>query len=143
MVSAPVRAAADALRKAIAARLGVTGLVALDQAADLPWLLDTAEHILDAAERAGRDHDRVKAVVLGPEPEPVRIPPVAMDCYDAIDIVAAPPDAPSRLLAATARRAADLWNDPDGGGPQRDNVRAAFPELGAAMDELLGGGPAL
>ncbi len=57
-MTAPVRAAADTLRRAIAARIGVTGLVALDQAADLPWLLDTAEHILDVAEHAGRNHDR-------------------------------------------------------------------------------------
>jgi len=33
---------------------------------------------------------------------------------------------------------ADLWNDPPAGVWQR---ATAFPELAAALDELLGGGP--
>jgi hypothetical protein len=71
------------------------------------------------------------------------LPPlVEMDCYDAIEIVAARPDAPSRLLGENARRVADLWNDPEPyGSCHRDWVREANPELADALDELLGGGP--
>jgi hypothetical protein len=70
------------------------------------------------------------------------LPPlVEMDCYDAIEIVAARPDAPSRLLAVNARRVADLWNDPPHTSGQTEEVARAFPELAAALDELLGGGP--
>ena len=72
------------------------------------------------------------------------LPPlVVMDCYDAIECVRTRPDAPSRVLAETAQTVADLWNDPPGGGPQRDLVRGAYPELGTALDDLLGGGPTL
>lgn len=70
------------------------------------------------------------------------MPPLAvMDGYDAIEIVATRPDAPSRLLADTARRCADLWNDPPVPGWQTELVRDVFPELAAGLDELLGGGP--
>lgn len=95
------------------------------------------------------DHERVKAAVLGGEVEPVvepvnELPPlVTMDCYDAIERVRDRPDAPSRLLAQTAQAVADLWNDPPGGDPQRDNVRAHYSALGVALDDLLGGGPTL
>lgn len=63
-----------------------------------------------------------------------------IDCYDAIEIVATRDDAPSRLLADTARTVADLWNDPPFAWQTRE-VRDMFPELADALDELLGGGP--
>lgn len=70
------------------------------------------------------------------------MPPLReMDCYDAIEIVVARPDAPSRLLAETARRVADLWNDPPFTSYQREQVEEVFPELAEALHELLGGGP--
>ena len=64
-----------------------------------------------------------------------------LDCYDAIDLVAEREDAPSQLLGATARKVADLWNDPPRTAIQREWMRAVFPELTDALDELLGGGP--
>ncbi|GJF06582.1 hypothetical protein [Pseudonocardia sp. D17] len=76
------------------------------------------------------------------EQTPGNLPPlVAMDCYDAIEIVAARADAPSRLLAENARRVADLWNDPPGSMLPREEAARAFPELADALYELLGGGP--
>jgi hypothetical protein len=51
--AARARVAADAVRKAIAYRLGVTGLARLDTAADLDWLTETGRRVvtaLDAAE---------------------------------------------------------------------------------------------
>jgi hypothetical protein len=66
-----------------------------------------------------------------------------LDCYDAIDIVEARDDVPSKLLGRTARKVADLWNDPPWASYQSDQVREAFPELADALDELLGGGPSL
>lgn len=72
------------------------------------------------------------------------LPPlVTMDCYDAIEIVAHRPDAASRMLADTARRVADRWNDPPLTCWQAEQVREVFPELAAALDELLGGGPSV
>jgi hypothetical protein len=68
-------------------------------------------------------------------------PPVEMDCYDAIELVAQRSDAPSRLLAETARAVADLWNDPPLSCYQREQVEQVFPELAEALHELLGGGP--
>ena len=57
-----------------------------------------------------------------------------MDAYDAIEVLLARvDDEPARVLAV-----ADLWNDPPVGVWQR---ATAFPELAAALDELLGGGP--
>lgn len=65
-----------------------------------------------------------------------------MDCYDTIELVSArSADLPGELLADTARRVADLWNDPPRGCWQSMQVREAFPELADALDELLGGGP--
>lgn len=70
------------------------------------------------------------------------LPPlVTMDCYDAIEIVGRRPDAAAQMLSETARRCADLWNDPPAGDATRDQVREAFPELHDALYELLGGGP--
>ena len=57
-----------------------------------------------------------------------------MDAYDAIEVLLVRvDDEPARVLAV-----ADLWNDPPVGVWQR---ATAFPELAAALDELLGGGP--
>ena len=57
-----------------------------------------------------------------------------MDAYDAIEVLLVREnDEPARVLAV-----ADLWNDPPVGVWQR---ATAFPELAAALDELLGGGP--
>jgi len=62
-----------------------------------------------------------------------------MDAYDAIEVLLArKDDEPARVLAEAARAVADLWNDPPVGVWQR---ATAFPELAAALDELLGGGP--
>ncbi|MCW2901065.1 MAG: hypothetical protein JWO67_3330 [Streptosporangiaceae bacterium] len=70
------------------------------------------------------------------------LPPlVDMDSYAAIQIIERRADAPSRLLAETARRVADLWNDPPFTFWQAGEVRRVFPELADALDELLGGGP--
>jgi len=67
--------------------------------------------------------------------------PYTMDCYDAIDLVEARSDVPSKLLGRTARKVADLWNDPPMTSLQTIQVREVFPELADALDELLGGGP--
>ena len=73
---------------------------------------------------------------------PDQVPPlVEMDCYDAIEIVAQRPDDPSQMLAENARKVADLWNDPPWCLAQRDEVEERFPELAAALWDLLGGGP--
>ena len=62
-----------------------------------------------------------------------------MDAYDAIEVLLVRvDDEPARVLAEAARAVADLWNDPPVGIWQR---ATAFPELAAALDELLGGGP--
>ena len=62
-----------------------------------------------------------------------------MDAYDAIEVLLArKDDEPARVLAEAARAVADLWNDPPVGVWQR---ATAFPELAAALDELLGDGP--
>jgi DTW domain-containing protein YfiP len=62
-----------------------------------------------------------------------------MDAYDAIEVLLVRvDDEPARVLAEAARAVADLWNDPPVGVWQR---ATAFPELAAALDELLGGGP--
>jgi hypothetical protein len=61
----PTRAAADALRRALAQRLGIASLSTLDNATDLPWLLHTAGQILDAATRtdAVQRPDTVERIV--------------------------------------------------------------------------------
>jgi hypothetical protein len=68
-------------------------------------------------------------------------PLVEMDCYDAIEITARSAYSVHRRVAETARRCADLWNDPPHSAMQRDIVADVFPELADALDELLGGGP--
>ena len=73
--------------------------------------------------------------------DPTTPPLVVMDCYDAIEIVALRPDAPSQMLAETARKVADLWNDPPSSVWESMQVREVFPALADALDELLGGGP--
>lgn len=64
-----------------------------------------------------------------------------LDCYDAINLVEARGDTASKLLGRTARRVADLWNDPPMGIRQNQDVEEIFPELAEALYELLGGGP--
>jgi hypothetical protein len=51
--AARVRVAADMVRKALAYRLGVTGLCRLDTAADIGWLVETGRQIVTALDAAG------------------------------------------------------------------------------------------
>lgn len=66
---------------------------------------------------------------------------VPIDAYDAIQLLAARPDHPSRLLAEKARAVADWWNDPPFGPFQRDQIEKVAPELVELLADLLGGGP--
>ena len=85
--------------------------------------------------------DKLPRVELREMAGPAAPTTVEMDCYDAIEIVAQRPDHPSRLLAETARKVADLWNDPPSSVWESEQVREVFPALADALDELLGGGP--